>query len=289
MKPAAFEYVAPTTVGETLELLECYGDECKILAGGQSLVPMLNFRLAKFKYLIDINNVAELSYIRSDDRVLRIGALTRYRTIENSTLVAEAAPLLATATKWVGHLPVRTRGTIGGSLAHCDPAAEYPAVLLALNAKILARRRTSERLIPAGEFIRGMFETALEPQELLIEIQIPIANTSQCFGFEEFARRPGDLAIMGIAVCLTLGGRHIAGAQIAAFGTEGGACRVHAAETALLGARSLADGIERASQAASGVPTQSDVHAPAALRGHLARTLTRRALTRALAARALAS
>src|SRR5581483_11935106 len=174
MKPASFDYLAPSTVGETLELLERYGEDGKILAGGQSLVPMLNFRLTKFGYLIDINNLAELSYVDEDRGVLRIGALTRHRTIENSNIVAKAAPLLATAAKWVAHPPVRTRGTVGGSLAHCDPAAEYPAVLLALDAKILLRNRTNARLIPADEFIKGVFETALEPQELLTEIQVPV-------------------------------------------------------------------------------------------------------------------
>ncbi|HZS55977.1 MAG TPA: xanthine dehydrogenase family protein subunit M [Bryobacteraceae bacterium] len=285
MKPASFDYLAPSTVGETLELLERYGEDGKILAGGQSLVPMLNFRLTKFGYLIDINNLAELSYVDEDRGVLRIGALTRHRTIENSNIVAKAAPLLATAAKWVAHPPVRTRGTVGGSLAHCDPAAEYPAVLLALDAKILLRNRTNARLIPADEFIKGVFETALEPQELLTEIQVPVADESQRFGFEEFARRPGDLAVMGIAACLTVRGQRITDARITAFGTEGGACRIIAAEAALVDADSLADGIEWASQAASAVPVQSDVHASAELRSRLASALTRRVLTRALSRR----
>jgi carbon-monoxide dehydrogenase medium subunit len=258
-----------------------------VLAGGQSLVPILNFRLARFKFLIDINNVAELSYIVVESGLLRIGALTRYRAIENSAVVADAAPLLALATKSVGHLPIRTRGTIGGSLAHADPAAEYPAVLLALNATIVVRSQRCERLIAAGDFIKGVFETALESDELLTEIRIPVTTRNQRFGFEEFSRRPGDLAIMGVAACVEFDGDRIEHARIVVFGGSDGACRVSAAETALLGSVGTSGDIERASVAAASAQTQSDVHATAALRTHLATALTRRALSSALATQRL--
>ena len=283
MKPAPFEYFAPTTVEGTLELLDTYRDDAKLLAGGQSLVPMLNFRIARFACLIDINAVTALSYIRTDDDCLRIGAMTRYRAIEYSPEVATAAPLLSRATKSVAHLPIRTRGTIGGSLAHADPAAEYPAVLMALGATIIVQNCRRERRISALDFIRGLFRTALEPDELITEIQIPVALPSQHFGFEEFSRRPGDLAIMGIAACLELRNDVLEDVRIAAFGGRDGACRLPTAERLLIGLTGTPLNIERASAAAAEVPAQSDIHATEALRKHLATTLTRRALSQALA------
>jgi carbon-monoxide dehydrogenase medium subunit len=283
MKPSGFDYLSPATTRAALEFLDRHGEEARILAGGQSLVPMLNFRLARFKYLIDINSVAELSYITVEHDVLRIGALTRYRTIENSSVVAAAAPLLARATRWVGHPPVRTRGTIGGSLAHADPAAEYPAVLLALDGKIVVRSLKAERVIAAADFIKGVFATALDPDELLTEVRIPVARKNQVFGFEEFARRSGDLAVMGIAACLKLSDGRIEAARVAAFGSEGGARRISEAEAQLQGRAADPEQIERAGRAAFGIPTHSDVHATAALRSHLAGVLTRRALASALA------
>ena len=182
--------------------------EARILAGGQSLVPMLNFRIARFKYLIDINNITELSYIWDRGGELRIGAVTRYRTIENSPLVASSAPLLAEVTKWVGHLPIRTRGTIGGSLSHADPAGEYAAALLALDAEVVLRNIKATRVLKVEDFIQGMFTTALEPDEMVVEVRVPCAKSSQVFGFDEYARRPGDLAIMGIAVRLDVEDRN---------------------------------------------------------------------------------
>jgi carbon-monoxide dehydrogenase medium subunit len=284
MKPAAFEYFAPSTIGATLDLLDTYREDAKLLAGGQSLVPMLNFRIARFKCLVDINAVTALSYIRTDDGFLRIGAMARYRAIENSPDVATAAPLLSEATKSVAHLPVRTRGTIGGSLAHADPAAEYPAVLMALGATIVVQSRRGERRIAALDFIKGLFYTALEPDELITEIQIPMALPNQRFGFGEFSRRPGDLAIMGIAACLELRNNVVEDVRIAAFGGRDGACRLTTSEQLLIGLNCTSRDIERAAAAAADVPTQSDIHATDALRKHLATTLTRRALSQALAA-----
>jgi aerobic carbon-monoxide dehydrogenase medium subunit len=283
MKPASFEYFAPSTIGATLELLKTHREDAKLLAGGQSLVPMLNFRIARFKCLVDINGVSDLSYIRLDDDLLRIGALTRYRAIENSPKVEKAAPLLSEATKSVAHLPVRTRGTIGGSLAHADPAAEYPAVLMALGATVVVQSHLQERHISAEDFIRGLFTTALEPDELITEIRIPTASPNQLFAFEEFARRPGDLALMGIAVHLEIKGDVVEDAKIAAFGGRDGACRVPTSEKLLIGrTRSTLD-IERVAAATSSIPVHSDTHATEALRRHLAVTLAHRALLRALA------
>src|SRR5277367_2834597 len=156
MKPAPFEYFSPKTTKAALELLAAHGGDARILAGGQSLVPLLNFRMARFKYLIDINEIPELAYIKLESDVLRIGALTRYRTIETSQIVAAAAPLLFEATKSVGHLPIRTRGTIGGSLAHADPAAEYAAVTLALDGRVVLQSENAVRTLDASDFIQGM-------------------------------------------------------------------------------------------------------------------------------------
>ena len=183
MKPAPFEYSCPQTTAAALEMLAESHGEARILAGGQSLVPMLNFRIARFKFLIDINNIKELSYIRDDGERLCIGAVTRYRTIEKSRLVAARAPLLAEVTKWVGHLPIRTRGTIGGSLAHADPAGEYAAALLALDADVVLKNTKATRILKIADFIQGMFTTALEPDEMFVEVRIPCANRSQIFRF----------------------------------------------------------------------------------------------------------
>jgi len=257
--------------------------EARILAGGQSLVPMLNFRVARFKCLIDINKIDELAYIRDQGDELRIGALTRYRTIENSPLVAAHAPLLAEVTKWVGHLPIRTRGTIGGSLAHADPAGEYAAALLAMDVDVVLQNRKATRVLKIADFIHGMFTTALEPDELLVEVRIPCAKRSQVFAFDEFARRPGDLAIMGIAVRLDVEDKTINSARVVALGCENGARRIVEAEAVLIGQACDADQIEKAARATENVPAHSDIHATAALRKHLAVVLSRRALTKAMA------
>ncbi len=281
MKPAPFAYFRPESIAEVLTLLERHQDDAKILAGGQSLVPILNFRLNHVKHLIDINRVGELSFISVNESVLRIGAMTRYRTIENSSVVAAAAPLLAQATKSIAHLPIRTRGTIGGSVAHADPAAEYPAVLLALDATVVARNHAASREIAAADFFRGLFTTELSEDELLTEIRIPVARKTQAFGFEEFARRPGDLAIVGIAGRLDYAGAQVSAARVVVFGVEGGPQRIAEAEEELIGNRCDIEHIERAARAAAAISAQSDVHATGGLRKHLAGVLTRRVLCRA--------
>jgi carbon-monoxide dehydrogenase medium subunit len=284
MKPAAFEYFSPKTTKAALELLAAHRSDARILAGGQSLVPLLNFRMARFKYLIDINEIPELSYIRCDNDTLCIGALTRYRTIETSPIVADAAPLLAEATKSVGHLPVRTRGTIGGSLAHADPAAEYAAVMLALDGRVVLHSKDSERTLEVGEFIQGMFTTALAADEMLVEVRVPRARSNQIFGFEEFARRPGDLAMMGIALRLDLDGDRVETARIVALGGEDGACRIPEAEAKIENRPLSSDRIEEAGRAAASIHAHTDVHATAALRQHLCGALVTRVLGKARAA-----
>src|SRR5881628_249850 len=201
MKPAAFDYFTPVTVDEAVALLAEHGGEAKPLAGGQSLIPAMNFRLARPAALVDLNRIPELSYVRAepDGGALVIGAMTRQRALERSDVVRRAAPLMAEAMPYVAHPQIRNRGTVGGSVAHADPAAELPAVTLALEARFRARSRSGERTIPAAEFFKGLLETALEPDELLVEIAIPHSPARSGYAFAEVARRHGDYALVGVA------------------------------------------------------------------------------------------
>ena len=181
MKPPPFAYHDPTSIEEAVDLLQRYGNEAKVLAGGQSLMPLLNFRLSYPSALIDINRVANLSYIQQEDGQVRIGALTRQRAIEFSQLVRSQLPLLHEATTLVGHLPIRTRGTIGGSLAHADPAAEYPTVTMALDAELVIQGPSGQRVVSAGEFFVSYLTTALAPNEVLTEVRFsPVITRCEC-------------------------------------------------------------------------------------------------------------
>src|SRR5204863_6480341 len=197
MKPAKFEYHAPSTLDEAIALLVRYGGDAKLLAGGQSLVPLLNFRLARPAALVDLNRIASLAYIREQDGQVRFGAMTRQRTIEFSPVVAQRLPLLKEATRWVGHLPIRTRGTIGGSIAHADPSAEYPAVLAALDGEVVARGAKGERVLKPRDFFQTYLTTNLAADEILTEVRLPATPAGAGYAFEVFARRHGDFAIIG--------------------------------------------------------------------------------------------
>src|SRR2546430_134240 len=207
MKPAPFDYFSPGTVDEALALLAEHGDEAKPLAGGQSLIPAMNFRLARPAVLVDLNGISALAYVRAESGGVAMGAMTRQRTVERSDVVARAAPLLAEAMPSIAHPQIRNRGTVGGSIAHADPSAELPAVMLALEARFQARSATGERSIPAGEFFKGMLETALEPGELLVEIAVPPLPGRSGTAFVEMARRHGDYALVGVAAVVTLDSR----------------------------------------------------------------------------------
>ncbi len=284
MKPAAFEYLSPTHLNDALDLLARHGASAKILAGGQSLVPTLNFRLGRYDFLIDINGVGELAYIRLEEGALRIGAMTRQRAIERSPLVRRHAPLLAEATKSVAHLPIRTRGTIGGSLSHADPAAEYPAVLLALEGELILRNRQALRRVPATEFFVGPLETVLRPDELLVEIAIPAARPQQGFAFEEVSRRRGDFAIIGMAAAVAMDARKIGEARFAACGIASGPVRLRAAEALLIGqVPSPALLVEAGRVASRSVTPQSDLHADAEYRRHLIDVLLQQVAAAAVA------
>jgi len=283
MKPPKFDYHAPTTVEQALELLGRYGGDAKVLAGGQSLMPLLNFRLSRPAALVDLNRIPSLAYVREQDGQVRFGAMTRQRTIEFSPVVRERVPLLGEATRWVGHLPIRTRGTIGGSIAHADPAAECPAVLTALEGEVVARGPKGERIVKAKDLFQTYLATSLTPDEILVEVRMPAMPAGAGYAFEEFARRHGDFAIVGIAAVIVKDGARCALARLATAGTGPVPVRLRAAEEILERDGFSDAAIEAASrQVCELVSPDSDIHASADYRRHLTGVLTKRALKRAL-------
>jgi len=285
MKPAPFDYAAPASLDEALTILSDRGEDAKVLAGGQSLVPMLNLRLARPSLLIDLNHLSELAYIRADDGGLSIGALTRQRAIERSELIATGYPLLGAATSYIGHPAIRNRGTVGGSLAHADPVSELPCVMLAADAQMIVRGRSRERTIAAESFFQSVFTTAIEPTEILVEVHVPGLPDHTGWGFEELARRHGDFAIIGVAALLSLGtDGTIASARLAFAGAGDRPFRARTAEQALVGespSPAAFDAVAR--QAAREIDPPTDLHATADYRRTVAMVLTRRALTAARA------
>jgi len=279
MKPAPFEYVAPRSVEETLALLARHAEDAKILAGGQSLVPLLNMRLARPSLLVDINRVRGLAYIRRRDDGLHVGALTRQRAVEASPLVRRYVPLLWEAVRYVGHPQIRTRGTIGGSIAHADPAAELPAALAALDGQVVIRGPSGDRVTSPGEFFTGYLTTALDPADLLTEIRFPILGRDAGTAFVELARRHGDFALVGVAAVLRRGDRTIREARLAFTGVGAGPVRVAEAEGLLAGATPTGRVFTEAGRAAAArLNPDSDIHASAHYRREMAAVLARRAL-----------
>ncbi len=288
MKPASFEYHAPSSAGEAAGLLADLGDSAKLIAGGQSLVPVLAMRLAVLDHLIDIRRIGALRGIEERGGLVWIGAATTEAEIGRSGLVAARVPLLARATPLIGHFQIRNRGTIGGSLAHADAAAEYPAVALALDATIEALSPRGQRTIPAAEFFTGIWSTALEPDEVLTGVTFPVAAGPRAgFAIEEFARRPGDFAVAGAAVAVELdsGGTRISRCRIGLFGLGPTPLRSVAAETAAVGASARSPLIAaEVGQAAvadlESVP--SDLHGCAAYRKRVGAALVAAAVRRAI-------
>ena len=236
MKPARFEYHDPAEVGDVLQLLDEFGDEAKPLAGGQSLVPMLALRLTRFAHLIDLNRVAELKQIKQADGFLNLGCMTRQAVVGNHADVIALAPLLARATPLIGHFQIRNRGTLGGSLAHADPASEYPAVALALDAQMIVASVAGTRLVPAADFFESTWTTCLADNELLVGVRVP-TSTGRCgFAIAEVARRHGDFATVGATCALELDryGR-VERIAISLFGVGATAVRAPDLETALRG------------------------------------------------------
>ncbi|MBI3913000.1 MAG: xanthine dehydrogenase family protein subunit M [Chloroflexi bacterium] len=280
MKPAPFQYFAPTTIPETLDLLAQYGSDAKLLAGGQSLVPTMNFRLATPTMLIDLNRVDELAYIQPRDSGVAIGAMTRQRAVERDANIAKIAPLVAETMPFIAHPQIRNRGTFGGSLAHADPASELPAVTLALGAKFKAKSKKAERWIDARDFFVSLFTTALEPDEMLVEIELPAMPARTGWSFMEVARRHGDYALAGVAAVVSLNAQGACeNARIVLMSV--GATPVDAQNAAkiLVGAEPDEKAIQAAANAVDAeIDPSGDIHASADFRRHLAKVLTRRAL-----------
>jgi carbon-monoxide dehydrogenase medium subunit len=282
VKPPKFDYHAPHSVEEAVALLARYGGDAKPLAGGQSLVPLLNFRLARPAALIDLNRIASLSGIREVDGHVAFGAMTRQRTVEFSPVVARTLPLLTEATRWVGHLPIRSRGTIGGSIAHADPSAEYPAVLTALDGRVVARGPKGERVLTPAALFETYLTTSLAPDEMLTEVRLPAMPRGAGWAFEEFARRHGDFAIVGIAAALWRAGSRWT-VRLATAGTGPVPLRLRGAEEVIerdgVSDKSVAAAAARAAEL---VQPDSDIHASADYRRNLTRALTERALKKAI-------
>lgn len=281
MKPAPFEYYAPTTVEEALSHLAEHGYDAKPLAGGQSLVPMMNFRLAQPAILVDLNNIPELSFIRAEqDGGLRIGAMARHAQVEQDPQVAERAPLLAETIPHIGTTQIRTRGTFGGSISHADPAAELPTVSVILDAQFHLRSQAGERWVPARNFFAGIYTTEAQPEELLTEIVIPAMPPNSGWAMMEVSRRPHDFALVGVAAVVTLGqDRRCQGARIGLFGIGEKPAEAGRAAQLLMGRAPSAAAIAAAAQAVvQDIDPGGDIHATADFRRHLARVLTARAL-----------
>jgi aerobic carbon-monoxide dehydrogenase medium subunit len=279
MKLPPVEYEAPTTVAEAVDLLAEHVDEASVLAGGQSLIPLLALRLARPEVLIDINALDELSGVSAADGWVAIGAMTREYVAEESETVAGTVPLLAAALPLIGHEAIRSRGTIGGSLAHGDPAAELPAVARALDAEFVVRGQSGERVIPAAQWFEGYLMTSRRPDELLLEVRFPAARPGTGTSFQEVARRHGDFAIVGLAASLTLSGGAISDARLAFAGMSDVPVRAAAAEDLLVGETPSAELFEAAARrAADDTDPPADLHGSADYRKKVAAALVRRGL-----------
>jgi carbon-monoxide dehydrogenase medium subunit len=284
MKPAPFNLLRPKSVDEALALLQSHGDEAKVLAGGQSLVPLMNFRLAQPHNLIDLNGVRGLDQIKLDDQTLALGAMVRQRDVERSPLIAERLPILREAMEQVAHPAIRNRGTVGGSLVHADPSAELPLLAVALDATFHLRSALASRSVTAQDFYQGYLLTDIAPDELLlaIDFHLPPADCGWCC--TEVARRHGDFAIVAVAVLLGCGrDRRIDFARVAVGGVGPAPLRMTAAEQALVGERPGAELFRGAGDVAAQAldDPPADIHASSSYRRHLTGVLVRRALATA--------
>jgi aerobic carbon-monoxide dehydrogenase medium subunit len=279
VKPAAFRYFAPRTLAEGLALLAEHGEEGKVLAGGQSLVPAMNFRLARPTALIDINRIGALDYVREQDGELRIGALARHARFEASVAEGPLGGFLPRIARHIAHLPIRVRGTFGGSLAYADPASEWCLLAVTLDAElVIASRRGSRTLRPPGYFVAAL-TTALEPDELLTEVRLPLLDADWRTGFAEFSRRAGDYALAMSAACLRMEDGRVIEARIGVGGAADRPQRITAAEQSLLGTNAEANARREAGNiAAEAIEPLSDVQASAEYRRDLVRAMVERAL-----------
>ena len=280
MKPAKFDYFAPGTLEEALELLAQHGPDAKVLAGGQSLMPMMNLRLVRPAVVVDINRIEGLSGVSAADGTITIGALTRQRDLERSNAVRDAFPMMTAAISHIGHFQIRNRGSIGGSLAHADPAAELPAICTALNAEFVLADSSSTQTMAASEFAIAPLITSLAPEQLLTEIRLPTLGDGWRWGFREVSRREGDFALVGsVAMLRTDGDGVCREARITMFAVGDGPARMPAAEQSLVG-RVVDDAARREAAAlvSEAVTPGSDIHASAEYRTEVSAVMARRAL-----------
>jgi CO/xanthine dehydrogenase FAD-binding subunit len=283
MKPGPFEYSAPTTLDEVIALLGEHGDEAKVIAGGQSLVPMLSMRLARPAQLVDVNGVTELAGITDGGDHVAFGATTRERDAERSALVAERLPIMAEALPLIGHVSIRNRGTIGGSIAHADASAELPAVAVITDATMMARSPRGERAIAADDFFVSHFTTSLDDDECVVAVRVPSGPAGAGWTFQEVARRHGDFALVGVAAMVAMnGGDTIRDARVCLIGVGDRALRAHDVEQSLVGQAATRDTFAAAAaDAVRDLEPGSDMHGSSEYRRHLAGVVVRRALTTA--------
>ncbi len=286
MKPAPFDYLAPATLSEAVALLERFdnaGEDAKIIAGGQSLMPMLAMRVARPSVLIDLRRITDLDFLREEAGSIVIGAMASKRSAEDSALIRSKQPLFHAATELVGHLQIRNRGSVGGSFAHADPASEYPAVALVLDMQMKAVGPGGERLIPAAEFFVTYMTTSLEANEILTEIRMPVMRAGTGWAIQEFARRSGDLALAGVALTMRLADGVCRDVRMAAFGVNPTAVRLTAGEEALNGQAPGPAAFARAAAAAADALEEpmSCIHATSDYRRQLVKTLAERSLIEA--------
>jgi carbon-monoxide dehydrogenase medium subunit len=288
VKPAWFDYYAPRTLDEALRILADVGPGGRVLAGGQSLMPMLNFRIVNPDVLVDINRIENLNGLVAGADTLTVGALVRHNDLLHSAQVREGWPLLAEATTQVAHPAIRNRGTVCGSISHNDPAAEHPSVLVTLDGTVVIAGKAGRRELPAEKFFAGMMANALEPGEMVIEVRYPRPLAGTGAAFVEFSRRLGDFALAGAAATLTVRGGVCEKARLTIVGMGEGPFRAREAETALIGQRVAGNGLknafaEAAAKVIAAVDPTDDAHASSAYRRHLAGVMTMRALEMALA------
>ncbi len=279
MKPAPFAYIRAESLDQVFDLLDEHGDEARILAGGQSLMATLNMRLSAPEVLIDINGLSDLAHIHTDGSTLRIGALARHNQVLASPEVAEMAPLIVQAMPHVAHHAIRNRGTFGGTIAFADPAAEMPAVARAINASFVLQGRNGRRTVHANDFFKGLFETAMEPGEILVEAEVPAPAEGERCAFMELARRHGDYAIVGIGVQGHMDGDTFADMRLAFLGAGDQPILATSAAEALNGQPNTEASITAAQEALDAdLDPMADLNGPAEMKMHLARVLTKRAL-----------
>lgn len=283
MKPASFEYCSPRSLDEAIALLALHGEDAKVLAGGQTLVPMMNLRIAQPRRIVDINRLPDLDYIRPEGDQIAIGALARHNSILESDDVRRLCPLMTEAYAFVANPTVRNRGTLCGNLAHADPASEMPAVMLALDATLVIRGGKGIRKVPAREFFMGLYTTAIAPGELLVEVRVPVIGPGTGYAIEEMAVRKGDFALTAVVAIMTVAKARIAKASLAFCGVTDRAVRLPEIDAKLVSARPSGDLFGAVGEAAAkAISISADGEADLAYRRSLIRVLTARALSTAL-------